>query len=322
MPALPDTCRTVTRRGARRRTLTGVTALAGLVGLLLSGCTSDSAQSTAGAGAPAPLTSPAPGSPTSNASVPDSLVSPDHVMVVVFENEDATDVIGSGEAPYLTSLAAAGAQFTNAHGETHPSQPNYLALFSGSTHGVEDDGCPVELDADNLGSQLLSAGLSFVGYSEGLPRPGYTGCESGDYARKHNPWVDFGDLPGSVNQPFSALPADYASLPTVSFVVPDLCNDMHDCGVATGDAWAERNLRPYADWATGHNSLLIVTFDEDSGTDDNHIATVVAGAGVAATLSDQHIDHYDLLRTIEDLYGLEPLGAAADAQGLPRVWQR
>jgi arylsulfatase A-like enzyme len=243
-------------------------------------------------------------------------------MVVIFENEDATNIIGSGEAPYLTSLAAAGAQFTNAHGETHPSQPNYLALFSGSTHGVEDDGCPVDLDADNLGSQLLSAGLSFVGYSEGLPRPGYTGCENGDYARKHNPWVDFGNLPGSVNQPFSALPKDYASLPTVSFVVPDLCNDMHDCDVATGDAWAKRNLGPYADWATKHNSLLMVTFDEDSGTDANHIATVVTGAGVAATRSDQHIDHYDLLRTIEDLYGLEHLGAAADAQGLSGAWQR
>jgi phosphatidylinositol-3-phosphatase len=229
--------------------------------------------------------------------------------------------VGSPEAPYLSSLAAAGAEFSDAHGETHPSQPNYLALFSGSTHGVDDDACPVELDADNLGSQLLSAGLSFVGYSEGLPRPGYTGCGSGDYARKHNPWVDFGNLPDSANQPFSALPPDYASLPTVSFVVPDLCNDMHDCGVATGDAWAEENLRPYADWAAGHNSLLIVTFAEDSGTHDNHIATVVAGAGVAATLSDQHIDHYDVLRTIEDMYGLEHLGAAADAQGLVDVWQ-
>jgi phosphatidylinositol-3-phosphatase len=258
----------------------------------------------------------------SGTAAPGPLPRPDHVMVVVFENEDATDVVGSAEAPYLSSLAAAGAELSNAHGETHPSQPNYLALFSGSTHGVEDDGCPVELDAANLGSQLRSADLSFVGYSEGLPRPGYTGCESGDYARKHNPWVDFSDLPDSVNQPFSALPADYASLPTVSFVVPDLCNDMHDCGVATGDAWAEENLGPYVEWATQHNSLLMVTFDEDSGSDDNHIATVVAGAGVAATRSDQRVDHYDVLRTIEDMYGLGHLGAAADAQGLPAVWQR
>jgi hypothetical protein len=178
----------------------------------------------------------------------------------------------------------------------------------------------VSLSGDNLASQLLAAGLSFVGYAEALPHPGYTGCEDGNYARKHNPWVDFTDLPASVNQPLSAMPTDYAQLPTVSFVVPDLCSDMHDCGVATGDAWAHEHLAPYAEWATQHNSLLIVTFDEDSGTDSNHIATIVAGAGVAATTNDQRIDHYDLLRTLEDMYGLEPLGAAADAQPLPGIW--
>jgi len=244
------------------------------------------------------------------------------VLVAVFENEDAADIVGSSDAPYLSSLADAGAEFSNAHGETHPSQPNYLALFSGSTHGVEDDHCPLELDGDNLGSQLLTAGLSFVGYSEGLPSPGYAGCEDGDYARKHNPWVNFTDLPASVNQPLSAMPEDYSLLPTVSLVVPDLCNDMHDCDIATGDAWAQEHLGPYADWAVQNNSLLIVTFDEDSGSDSNHIATIVTGARVAATTTDQRIDHYDLLRTIEEMYGLDALGEAADAQALTGIWQR
>jgi phosphatidylinositol-3-phosphatase len=102
--------------------------------------------------------------------------------------------------------------------------------------------------------------------------------------------------------------------------VPDLCNDMHNCGVASGDAWSKQHLAPYAEWATQHNSLLIVTFDEDSGSESNHIATIVAGAGVAATASDQRINHYDLLRTVEDMYALEPLGAAADAQPLTGIW--
>ncbi|WP_448613612.1 alkaline phosphatase family protein [Modestobacter sp. URMC 112] len=242
------------------------------------------------------------------------------MVVVVFENEDAGDVVGAGDAPYLTSLAGTGATFTDAHGLTHPSQPNYLALFSGSTHGVQDDSCPVDLTGPNLASQLADAGLTFVGFSEGLPRPGFTGCRAGDYARKHNPWVDFTDLPASVNQPLSALPDDYAQLPTVAFVVPDLCNDMHDCGVAAGDAWAREHLRGYVDWAQTHNSLLVVTFDEDSGTDANRIATFLVGPMVAAGPSDEHIDHYGVLRTLEDMYQLLPLGEAARAEPITGVW--
>jgi acid phosphatase len=242
------------------------------------------------------------------------------VLVVIFENEDASDVVSDADAPYLTSLAGSGVSFDDAHGETHPSQPNYLALFSGSTHGVTDDRCPVDLTGDNLAAQLRAAGKTFVGYSEGLPEVGYSGCNSGRYARKHNPWADFRDLPASVNQPFSALPADYAKLPTVSFVVPDLCNDMHDCGVAAGDSWARKHLAPYVDWAAKNDSLLIVTFDEDSGAPENHIATIVAGAGVRAMSSDQRIDHYSLLRTLEDMYGLPPLGEAAGASALTGIW--
>jgi phosphatidylinositol-3-phosphatase len=251
---------------------------------------------------------------------PSGLPRPDHVMVVVFENEDAQAVLGSPKAPYLSSLASSGTTFTDAHGETHPSQPNYLALFSGSTQGVTDDHCLGQLSGDNLGRQLLDAGLSFVTWSEGLPGVGFTGCSSGKYARKHNPGANFSNLPASVNQPLSAMPKDYGQLPTVSFVIPDLCHDMHDCGVAAGDAWAKKKLDPYVTWARQHNSLLIVTFDEDSGSADNHIATFVVGAGVQTNTDDQRIDHYDLLRTLEEMYGLAPLGKAADARAVAETW--
>jgi acid phosphatase len=247
---------------------------------------------------------------------------PDHVMVVIFENEDATNIVGGPEAPYLTSLAESGATFTDAHGVTHPSQPNYLALFSGSTQGVVDDSCPLTFAGPSLAAQLRAASRSFVGYSEDLPRAGYAGCRTADYARKHNPWVDFPDLPKSMNQPYSALPADFAELPTVSFVVPNLCNDMHDCGVAAGDGWARDHLAGYAAWAQHHNSLLIVTFDEDNGSQDNHIATVLVGSMVQPGASGQRIDHYNLLRTLEDMYGLSPLGSAAGAAPLTGVWRR
>jgi hypothetical protein len=260
------------------------------------------------------------GSASSSAAGPTGLPTPDHVMVVIFENEDAQNIVGGPEAPYLTSLAGMGTTFTDAHGVAHPSQPNYLALFSGSTQGVVDDSCPLTLSGPNLASQLQEAGRTFVGYSEDLPGEGFVGCTAGGYARKHNPWVNFVALPASVNQPYAALPADFSDLPTVSFVVPNLCNDMHDCGVAAGDRWAAAHLPAYVTWAQGHNSLLVVTFDEDNGSSANQIATLLVGPMVAGGSSDQRIDHYNVLRTLEDMYGLPPLGEAAAADPLTDVW--
>jgi acid phosphatase len=239
-------------------------------------------------------------------------------MVAIFENENAQSIVGSQDAPYLTSLARTGTTFTDAHAEAHPSQPNYLALFSGSTQGVKDDACPQTFSGPNLAAQLKDAGRTFAGYSEDLPSVGYTGCNAGGYARKHSPWVDFTGVPGSVNQPYTALPADFSRLPTVSFVVPNLCNDMHDCGVATGDAWLSHAvpeiLRSRA-FASGR-SLLVVTFDEGVRA-DNRIATVLAGpAARPRARSARAYTHYSLLRTIEDAWRLAPL-ATGDAAAVP-----
>ncbi|NMO92745.1 acid phosphatase [Actinomycetospora sp. TBRC 11914] len=257
-------------------------------------------------------------------SVPGALPRPDHVVVVVFENKDDEQVVGSPHAPYLTQLAREGANLTDAHGETHPSQPNYLALLSGSTQGVADDACPQDLGASpTLASQLIGAGRSFAGYSEGLPAAGFTGCRSPDgrYARKHAPWVDFTSAPPSVNVPLSALPADDAALPTVAVVIPDMCHDMHDCPVPTGDAWARDHLQAYVQWARTHDSLLVVTFDEDDGSSQNHIATMLVGPMVRAGDVPVRADHYTLLRTLEDMYGLPPLGAAAHTAPLTGIWR-
>lgn len=251
-------------------------------------------------------------------TTPGSLPRPAHVLVVIFENKTAGQVLGAGTAaPYLNALAATGMTFTNSHGIAHPSQPNYIALLSGSTYGVGDDSCPQNLgNRSNLARQLLDAGESFAGYAEALPVAGYTGCSAGRYARKHNPWVDFSNIPASSNLPLTAFPADLASLPTVSFLVPDLCDDMHDCPVSAGDRWARRSLPRYVSWAARHNSLLIVTFDEDDGSAANHIPTFLVGPMVRAGHSAQPIEHYNLLRTLEDMYRLAPLGRAATAHPL------
>ena len=166
---------------------------------------------------------------------------PDHVVVVVMENKHRSSVIGSSEAPFINRLAGLGANMSASYGVTHPSQPNYIALFSGSQQGITTNACRTISGADNLGRQLLDRGLTFAGYAESMPSAGYTGCTQGNYHRKHNPWVSFDNLPKSVNQPFTAFPSNYARLPTVAFVTPNMCNDMHNCSIRTGDDWLRKN---------------------------------------------------------------------------------
>ncbi|MEU7867209.1 alkaline phosphatase family protein [Dactylosporangium sp. NPDC049140] len=246
----------------------------------------------------------------------------DHIVLVMFENKAYSQISGSGSAPYFNSLASQGAKFTKSYAITHPSQPNYIALFSGSTQGVTNDDCPKNFTGTNLQSQLSGAGLSFKGYSESMPSNGYTGCSSGNYQRKHNSWVDFASVPAASNLTYASFPSssNYASLPTVAFVTPNMCNDMHDCSVGTGDTWLKNNLDAYAQWAKTHNSLLIVTFDEDNRLALNQIFTVFVGAGVKTGTYPEKINHYNVLRTIEGAYGLPGIGGAASLAPITDVW--
>ncbi|MFF1279634.1 alkaline phosphatase family protein [Streptomyces sp. NPDC058299] len=250
--------------------------------------------------------------------------SPDHVVVVVFENHAYSQVIDSSSAPYINSLKSGGANLTQSYAETHPSQPNYFALFSGSMQGITDDSCytPGFSSAPNLASELIAAGRSWASYNETLPSQGSTTCSSGTYARKHNPWFGFSNVPVSSAKTFAQFPADYSTLPKVSFVVPNLCSDMHDCSVSTGDTWLKNNLGAYATWARTHNSLLVVTFDEDNRLSGNRIPTVLYGQPVTAgSSSSVTYNHYDLLRTLEDTQGLSThAGNAAGAKDITGVW--
>jgi phosphatidylinositol-3-phosphatase len=306
----------MTVHGRPRRVACAAAVVAALVAALVAqaGCGPSAEHRPAGRPAPQAMFSPTAAPTGSGTPTPAAPRRPDHVVVVVFENKSYPQIAGQPSAPYLNSLIGQAATFTGSYAVAHPSQPNYLALFSGSTQGVTDDHCPVRLhDRPNLARQLLDAGRSFAGYSEDLPAPGYPGCGVDGYAAKHNPWVDFDNVPASANLPYSAWPEDPGRLPTVAFVVPNLCHDMHDCAVATGDAWARTHLDPYLRWANAHNSLLVVTFDEDDESADNQILTLVAGSGVRPGTRTERIDHYTLLRTLEDLYGLSPIGAAARA---------
>jgi acid phosphatase len=248
---------------------------------------------------------------------------PDHVVVVVEENHSQKAVIGSPDAPYISSLARQGAVLSDYLAVTHPSQPNYIAMFSGSTQGVYDNRVPTRrFTAPSLGGQLVAAGLDFGGFSEDMPytgffRPGYR-----NYHRRHNPWVNFADVPPTDNMPFTHFPrpGGYDALPEVSFVVPNLLNDMHDGTVRQGDDWLRAKLDPYVQWAKTHNSLLVITYDEDDYYDSNRVPTIVVGAGVTPGSYSQPLNHYSLLRTLEEMYGLPPLGQAATARPIDMIW--
>ena len=289
----------------------------------LAGC-SGSPAAGAGSPGPAPHSQPAsgPGGGTISAGpgAAATLPRPAHVVVVMEENKSYSSIIGNSSAPYINAMASHGALFTHSAAVAHPSEPNYLAIFSGSTKGITDDSCPHTFAGANLASEARAAHLTFAGYSASMPATGYKGCTSGEYARKHNPWSDFTNVPAADNRTFASFPHDYARLPAISFVIPNLTRDMHDGTISQGDTWLKINLNGYAHWAASHNSLLVVTWDEDDGSAGNQIATVITGAHVKPGRYPQSINHYNVLRTIEDMYGLPHAGASAKAAPLTAIF--
>jgi hypothetical protein len=259
----------------------------------------------------------------------------DHIVVVMEENSSYSQILGPSISPptafnftewptllrtpmfpaqdtYIRSLARSSAVFTNAHAITHPSQPNYIGLFSGSTQGVASDATIQDkFTAPSLGGQLIAAGKSFTGYAESLPRAGYTGDDKGSYARRHNPWVNFADVPASSNLGFARFPHNFSKLPALAFVVPNVVNDMHSGTIQEGDQWLQSHLNGYAKWAHSHNSLLIVAWDEDSGTTSNNIPLIFSGAHIRPGNYDEPVNDYRLLNTIESAFSVAPLGNAA-----------
>jgi hypothetical protein len=250
---------------------------------------------------------------------------PPHVAVIVMENEEYGSIIGSAQAPFISGLARRYALATAMYATTHPSLPNYLALTGGSTFGISSDctGCVVR--ASNLATQLETAGIPWKAYMEGLPHACFTGAESGDYAKKHDPFVYFRSVIDNASQcrrvvPLSELAADEraGTLPRFIWITPNLCHDMHDCSVSTGDRFLAR-LIPRLLTALGQRGLLFLTWDEGSSdagccrvAGGGHIATIVAGSGAkpGARLSTP-ADQYSLLQAVEDLLRLPRLRYAA-----------
>jgi len=251
---------------------------------------------------------------------------PDHTVVVVMENHSYSEIIGSSSAPYINNtLKAGGANLTQSFAVTHPSQPNYYDLLSGNNQGITNDNCitPQFSSAANLGSEVIASGGTWLSYNESLPSQGSTTCKSGKYAQKHNPWFGFSNVPLSTAETFAQFPTDFTTLPRVSFVTPNLCSDMHDCSISTGDTWLKNNIGAYATWAKTHNSVLVVTWDEDDSSQSNQIPTLFYGQPVTAgSTTSTHYNHYNVLRTLEDLAndGGRHAGNAASASDITGIW--
>jgi hypothetical protein len=266
---------------------------------------------------------------------------PDHVVIVIEENRSYDEVIRTTPPPpkfvstvvaplllrpmpaYINRLVRQGANFSNFNAVARPSEPNYMILFSGDSQGVVGDDVPAEpVAAPSLGGSLRAAGLSFAGYSEGQPSAGFMGEESGDYVRRHNPWSSFSDVPIGSNLPLTRFPQNFNQLPTVSFIVPNQKHNMHDGDISGADAWLKQKLGAYRRWAKTHNSLLIITWDEaNKGSKLNHIPTVMVGPMVRHGTYGKTYTHFNLLRTIEDMYDLPKLGGSATAKPITGMWK-
>jgi hypothetical protein len=247
------------------------------------------------------------------------------VAVIVMENKEAGDVLSSSSSPYITSLARRYAVATKSYAIRHPSLPNYLALTSGSTQGVTDDCTDCHVAARNIVDQLEATRISWKGYMEDLPAPCSPVAGAAGYAKKHDPFMYYDDVARNPRRcrnvvGFDRLASDLrrGALPTFAFISPNLCNDTHDCPVATGDRFLA-GLVPRLLREAGPHGFVVVTWDEGASDQgccvDAHggrIATIVAGPDVRRhTRGALPVDHYGVLRTIEEALRLRPLGGAA-----------
>jgi len=256
----------------------------------------------------------------------------DHVIVVIMENKSYN---AARVQTYTAGLITNGASFSNSFAVAHPSQPNYFALWGGNTM-VTNDNCPPAgspYPFANLGQACVAAGKTWRTYSENLGSVGSTACSfdgsasTGLYTRKHDPWVSYSNIIHTNERPYTDLAIDIAAnqLPNLAYVIPNNCHNSHNsttagCGLADADFWLSQQL-PAMIAAVGPTGLVVLTWDEDDSASGNHILTVFAGGLVQpGAVSTRTITHYTVLRTIGDVLGLAPVGAAFSELPITDVW--
>jgi phosphatidylinositol-3-phosphatase len=257
-----------------------------------------------------------------------------HVFIVVEENANFGDVIANPALPYLNGLANQYGLAANYFATAHPSIPNYFELTTGQILTLIDASTPrnFPVDANNIVRDLLAAGKSWKSYAEDLPSVGYTGDDTGRYAVRHNPLAYFTDVQNDAKQvqslvPFSQFATDRnaAKLPDFSFIVPNLCNDAHDCSLATADSWLKTNIDPLIQSPQFQkDGLLIIVFDEADTLDltsggGQVAAIIVSPLAKRGYKSIAFYQHQSVLRLT--LEGLGVTKLPGDAATAPAMWE-
>ena len=312
-------------RSARRL---GPAAAAMICTLLLTyGC---GPQGSAGAPSPnrstasSPTVAAQPSSPSLAASS-----APTKLLVIVEENRSFRDV--EQNMPYLRTQSRTYAFAADYYGLMYPSLPNYLVMAGGSTFGVTDDRNPSAhpLSGTSVFGQLLASGHTTKTYAEAM-KGNCTVEDQGRYAVRHNPWTYFTDAQeraacqqfdvpaGTPTSGELATDIGRGELPDFSLVIPDICNDGHDCSAQVADTWLQDWLpvmQAGPDFRSGRLAI-VVTWDEDDNSEGNHIATVVMHPSLNGKVVRTRLDHYALSAAISRLGGETPLRDAGSAPDL------
>ncbi len=244
----------------------------------------------------------------------------DHIILIVLENKSYSQIVGNSQAPYFNNLAKTYTLIPNYYGIAHPSLPNYIALIGGSTFGITTDCTDCFVSKTNLIDNLEKSGYSWKAYMESMPQSCYVG-NAGLYAQKHNPFIYFSDIKNDTAKcsnivPYSELSNDLASgsalnsTPNFIWITPNLCNDMHDCSVKTGDKWLSEQVPTILNSQAfkNQNSLLAVFWEEDNGTKENHVPLILVASKTKVVYNPQDVyTHYSLLHTVETLWNLPTL---------------
>lgn len=247
---------------------------------------------------------------------------PEHIIFLWLENKGYSQIMNSGTAPYIDSLAKEGTLFTNFHALGHPSYPEYISFFAGTNNGKKDDNCltGIPYSNANLYTQLAARGKTFAWYSEDLPQR-KDECISGKYVERHNPTQAFSNVPLSADKSWDEFPRNFTSLENVVCISPNLDHDMHDGSIAEGEKWMRENVDDLIKWCKTHNSVFVIYYDEDNGTSANRIPVIALGKPIRANAEVNALyDHYDMTRTILEIYGAEQIANSASATTITDCW--
>ena len=254
------------------------------------------------------------------------------------ENNEYRSIVGNRDAPYINSLARHYGLATQYYAISHPSLPNYLALTSGSTFGITEDCTRCFVEATNIADQVEASGRTWRAYMESMPSPCFIG-DANTYVQKHNPFLYYNDIRTNPARcranvvPFTQFGTDLLGGPVANYVwiTPNLCNDMHDCSISTGDRWLSQVVPTILNSSAFQDrGALFITWDEGSSNggcctiaSGGRIATIVisplAKSGFQSSVAETH---YSLLRTIESAWGLLPLDGASQSEPMTEYFRQ